>query len=52
MDENLKTPLHLAAEYGKTRNADKLLDACMPLVAQRDEMGRLALHYAAMNGRR
>lgn len=51
-DENLKTPLHLAAEHGKLRNAQRLLTACMTLYVRRDELGRLALHYAAMNGRR
>lgn len=51
-DENLKTPLHFAAEYGKLKNVEILFQASIPLYVRRDEMGRLALHYAAMNGRR
>ena len=51
-DENLKTPLHLAAEFSKLKNIDTLLFASTSSVFEKDELGRTPLHYAAMHGRR
>ena len=50
-DEQHKTPLHLAAEMGSSKNVEALAKYTNK-INSRDERGRTALHSAARKGQR
>lgn len=50
LDDNRKTALHYASEYGYTDVVKLLIDSCASLNIKDMNSERTALHYAAVNG--